>query len=491
MLTDITHLPIGAFLENADGELTAFNSKYAQTLGLADRPESENKISSIIQSPGSLQSTVNKNSPKWRDFLSQAEKALVLADWKKQAKTGKTIHLVCKLKKASGNEVWVDIKANPVYSANKALTGYLGTLTDITNQKMFETVLERFKKAVEKTESQIIFTDPQGVVLYANDGVEKTTGFSSSELIGTKAGKLWGGLMDKDFYTTLWNRISGQKQPFSAELINKKKSGETYYAELNITPVLDTTGQIEFFVGIERDITYIKEIDKVKSEFISLASHQLRTPLSSIKWLCELFWQEDVSKLTADQKEVVQKVQTENERLIKLVNSLLSVSRIEAKKINVAPERTDFNQLVKTAVATHSQHIADRGTVLAENYQSDLPELLVDPKLVTEAVGNLISNAAKYTPQNGRITITTKLEKAEVILSVADTGIGIPINDQKHIFDRFFRASNANTTLTDGNGLGLYFVKWVADEHGGRVWFESKENSGSTFYLAFPITPKS
>lgn len=491
MLTDITNLPIGTFLEDDKGELVAFNLKYAQTLGLDNNAPPEDKISSLVQSAGASSESLDRSNANWRNYLSQTDKASVLADWRKQCKTGKTVHLVCRLKKTSGNEIWVDIKANPLYSDDKNLTGYIGTLIDITNQKMFETVLERFKKAVEKTESQIIFTDPKGVILYANEGVEKTTGFSSAELIGTKAGKLWGGLMDKDFYTTLWERISVQKEPFSAELINKKKTGETYYAELNITPVLDATGQIEFFVGIERDITYIKEIDKVKSEFISLASHQLRTPLSSIKWLCELFWQEDTSKLTDDQKEVVQKVQNENERLIKLVNSLLNVSRIEAKKINVVPGQTDFNKLVREGVDSFRRHMAERGITLTENYQSDLPAVLLDPKLTAEAVGNLVSNAVKYTPQNGKITITTKQEKTEVVLSVADTGIGIPINDQKHIFDRFFRASNANTTLTYGNGLGLYFVKWVAGEHGGRVWFDSKENSGSTFYLAFPITPKS
>jgi len=491
MLTDFTNLPIGTFLEDAKGRLAAFNSKYAKTLGLGDKSSSGDKISSLVQSTGASSDINGGENANWREYLSQPDKNATLADWKKQCKTGKTIHIICRLKKASGNEIWVDVKANPAYSADKSLTGYIGTLTDITNQKIFETVLERFKKAVEKTESQIIFTDPKGIILYANEGVEKTTGFSSAELIGTKAGRLWGGLMDKDFYTTLWERISGQKQPFSAELINKKKTGETYYAEINITPVLDATGQIEFFVGIERDITYIKEIDKVKSEFISLASHQLRTPLSSIKWLCELFWQEDVSKLTADQKEVVQKVQNENERLIKLVNSLLNVSRIEAKKITVAPEQTDFNKLVQQTVDSYRRHMADRGVTLTENYQSDLPTVLLDPKLTAEAVGNLVSNAVKYTPQNGHITITTKRDKAGLVLSVADTGIGIPINDQKHIFDRFFRASNANTTLTDGNGLGLYFVKWVAGEHGGRVWFDSKENSGSTFHLAFPITPKS
>lgn len=487
MKIDATYLPIGIFIEDEKGEIVEFNIKYAEILGAFSKIETNDKISSLA--PYSLMNQNLNHKINWRDHLYESERENILNEWEKQKRSQKTIHKVFRLKKFMGSEIWVDIKAVPL-NENGISKGYAGILTDITNQKMFETVLERFKKAVEKSQSQIIFTDPQGIILYANEGAEKTSGFTSAELVGTKAGKLWGGLMDKDFYKRLWEQISVQKQPFSSELINKKKSGETYYAEVNITPVLDENGEIEFFVGIERDITYIKEVDKVKSEFISLASHQLRTPLSSVKWLCELFWQENSENLSPDQKEIVAKIQEENQRLIKLVNSLLDVSRIEAKKINVNPQKTDFNNLVKDVVANFKKQIIEKGINLNEIYQDNLPSVFVDPKLASEAVKNLISNAVKYTPTNGSITIETKQKLDDILLKVSDTGIGIPINDQRHIFERFFRASNAYKTLTDGNGLGLYFTKWVASEHGGNVWFESQENVGTTFYISFPILGK-
>lgn len=469
MTTSIENLPVGAFYEDAKGALTSCNKKYLDTLDV---------------------DSCHNKSANWRQYLLDEDKTLALSSWEKSLKSKKPVHLNCRLNKNNGNTIWVEIKANPLLNDKGDLTSYAGTLIDTTNQVMFEKVLERFKKAVEKTESQIVFTDPNGLVVYANEGVEKTIGYTSGEIVGTKAGKLWGGLMDKEFYSKMWKQIGVDKMPFSAELINKKKSGETYFAEINITPVLDAKGEVEFFVGIERDITYIKEVDKVKNEFISLASHQLRTPLSSIKWLCELFWQEDTNRLTKDQKKIVGKVQNENERLIKLVNSLLNVSRIESKKINLNPSLTDISKLTRDIVDSFRKQIGDRQQTIEVNFPDTTQELFIDAKLVGEALLNLISNASKYTPIGGRLWVKERAAGNEFVISVTDNGIGIPINDQRRIFEKFFRAQNANQTLTDGNGLGLYFVKWVAEQHGGRVWFESTQNVGSTFYLAFPIKSK-
>lgn len=467
-LTNTNNLPIGIFYEDASGKLISCNKKYLETLG--------------------LDAFVDQRA-NWREFLAEEDKTLTLAACQQSIKTRKPVHLTCRLTKNNGNTIWAEIKANPYleYTGDIQLAG---TLTDVTNQAMFNQVLERFKKAVEKTESQIIFTDPTGVVSYVNDGVEKTTGFTPAEVIGTKAGKLWGGLMDKDYYQKMWHQLTVEKTAFSGEVINKKKTGESYYAEINVTPVLDAKGNVEFFVGIERDITYLKEIDKVKNDFISLASHQLRTPLSSIKWLCELFWQEDVSGLSVDQKEIVTKVQTENERLIQLVNSLLNISRIEAKKLTINKVSTDIVNLTKEIVGNFKKQLDDRSQTLELDFPPTDIQVLVDQKLYGEALTNVLSNSSKYTASSGRLWLKGKKTEKEFVVSVTDNGIGIPLNDQRRIFEKFYRASNANHTLTYGNGLGLYFVKWVVEEHGGRIWFESTENIGTTFYLAFPLTPK-
>lgn len=468
-LNNTSNLPVGIFYEDSGGKLTSCNKKYLDTVG----------VDSFVD-----------EKANWRNYLLDEDKATALNSWGTAVKNRKPVDIDCRMKKPNGNIIWVSIKANP-YMEDTGDTKYAGTLVDVTNRVMFNNVLERFKKAVEKTESQIVFTDPTGLVSYANDGVEKTTGYTSAEIIGTKAGKLWGGLMDKEFYKRMWDRVSVEKKPFSAEIVNKKKNGQTYYAEINITPVLDAKENVEFFVGIERDITYLKEIDKVKNDFISVASHQLRTPLSSIKWLCELFSQEDQSGLTPLQKETVEKVHNENERLIKLVNALLNVSRIEANKLNVNPSPTDISGLARVIADSMRPKMEEKKQTIEILLPDNTPEINLDSKLTGEAIGNLISNAVKYTPEGGRLWLKGKVTDSEYILSVVDNGIGIPINDQRRIFEKFFRAQNANRGITDGNGLGLYYVKWVAEQHGGRVWFESTENVGTTFNIAFPLKPKS
>jgi PAS domain S-box-containing protein len=466
MSPELNYLPIGAFFTDLTCQVTSCNLKYRATLN------------------------AQEDNPQWLKLVHEDDRGKILKEWQIALSGKKSTHVTCRLIKSNSNIIWVDIRLAPVYSDANILIGFSGTLLDITNQIMFDKVLERFKKAVEKTDSQIIFTDANGVVTFANESVEKLTGFTSGQIIGTKAGKLWGGLMDKAVYTKMWQTIKVAKQPFEGEFINKKKTGETYYANVNITPVLNELKEVEFFVGIERDITYLKEVDKVKTEFISLASHQLRTPLSSIKWLCELFWQEGADNIPQDQKVIMQKVQTENERLIKLVNSLLTVSRIDANKLAVSPVNMFVDDFLIKCVGDIKPKLLDKHQTLELLLTPNLPEVTLDQKLVEEALANLLSNAHKYTPEGGRLWVKAGLDQQNLVLSITDSGIGIPADDQHRIFDKFFRAKNAQLSQTDGNGLGLYFVKWVMDQHGGKVWFDSKEGIGTTFYLAFPLPAK-
>lgn len=466
---ELNHLPIGVFFMNDKAQITYANIKYKEILSNPD----------------------TSFTPQWTNMIHEDDKEKVLKIWHASAVQTKPAHFLCKLVKSNKNIIWADIRIAPNYDHRQNLIGFSGTLMDITNQVMLEKVLERFKKAVENTDSQIIFTDSQGIITFANSALKNTTGFDIEEVIGTKAGKLWGGLMDKSFYKELWDTILIKKQPFSGEVINKKKNGQTYYAHISITPILDELGNVEFFVGIERDISYIKEMDKVKNEFISLASHQLRTPLSSIKWLCELFWQMEKEKLSQDQIDIMEKIQNENERLIKLVNSLLMVSRVDSKKIVFSPSLENINEITKKVVQKFEPKIKEKNQTLITDFDSNIPKLSIDIKLAEEAISNVVSNAYKYTPKGGKIYIKTELAQnlngKSAIVLVKDTGIGIPQEEKHRIFEKFFRAKNAQLNQTDGNGLGLYFVKWVMDQHGGKIWFESTEGRGSTFYLQFPL----
>ncbi|KKT83318.1 MAG: NarL family signal transduction histidine kinase [candidate division WWE3 bacterium GW2011_GWC2_44_9] len=463
------YLPVGIFYQDASGKIKEANPRYCETLGIKETK------------------SANRH---WLEFVTANNSERVSQLWQKTVIGRNSADISCELTKETGNTIWAEINAKPVYNAAMEFVGYAGFISDVTNKIMFDKVLERFKKAVEKTDAQVIFTDAEGIVLYANEAVEKITGFTSGEVIGQKAGKIWGGLMDKEFYAKLWDTIKTKKSPFEAEVINRKKSGESYFADINITPVLDARGDVEFYVGIEKDTTYTKEVDRVKNEFISIASHQLRTPLSSIRWLTELLMHDNSGQLDAEHTEMVSKIHSENERLIKLVNSLLTVSRAEAGKIEITPILLDSARLLTKLLVELTPLIKAKNQTVEVQSPSEPLTFFADEKLVYEALKNLVTNSVKYTPEGGRIWLRIKKEGEFITFVVTDNGVGIPTNEQHRVFQKFFRASNIAYKSGEGSGLGLFFVRWVAYSHNGKVWFESEENVGTTFYLSFPIGQK-
>jgi len=352
--------------------------------------------------------------------------------------------------------------------------------------------LNKFYLAVENTFDHIVLTDPEGIITYANHGVERITGFSREEIIGKKAGSkdLWGGLMPLDFYRLLWKTLKEEKKPFTGEINNKRKNGELYIADTSITPILDDEGNVLSFVGIERDITKEKEVDKMKTEFISLVSHQLKTPLAAMRWFLEILQNGEVGKLTKDQKECVMNIEHSNNRMIELVSNLLDISKLEAGKITINVLPTNVKTLIDELLVELRSLAKEKGITINFEIEKDLPELLLDPKLIRNVYMNLLTNAIKYTPEKGVVTISISTKRGTLISEVTDTGYGIPKKQQSKVFERFFRASNALAMVPDGTGLGLYLAKKIVDASGGTVGFESKENKGSTFWFHLPLKKK-
>lgn len=369
----------------------------------------------------------------------------------------------------------------------------LNVLEDVEEEKektaLVARDLEKFKLAVDNVYSHIVITDKDGVCIYANKSVERITGFSIKEVLGQKVGtkKNWGGLMDDEFYHKLWRTIKVEKKPFSGEVKNKRKNGEEYDSFAIISPILDEHGHVKFFVGIERDITQEKMIDRAKSEFVSLASHQLRTPLSTINWYAEILLAEDAGKLNKEQKEYLKEVYKGNQRMVDLVNALLNVSRIELGTLAVEPEATDLVDLAESVLNEIKPQIDKRKQNVVKKFGKNIPKIVLDPKLMRIVFQNYISNAMKYTPEKGKIEVAITKKGKEVLISVKDNGMGIPKNQQDKIFSKLFRADNVREKETDGTGLGLYIVKSVIEQFGGKVWFESVENKGTTFYASIPI----
>lgn len=353
------------------------------------------------------------------------------------------------------------------------------------HQSLFD---EQITQAIlQFSEDQIMVTDTEGIILYANPASSNITGFSLNELIGTKAGKLWGGLMEKGFYQNMWDTIKTQKRPYSAQIRNKRKNGEEYDALLTIVPIIKNE-KLEKFIAIEKDTTQESEINKMKSEFLSLASHQIRTPLTTIKWSSEMLSSQELGELNNDQAIMANNIHEANEILIEIVNTFLDVTKLEAGKMRPQPVPTKLKQLVSDTIYLVSEQINSKKQKLNLHMEDSIDLVNIDPKLIRQVYLNLLSNAVKYSPDQSEIDVEIKVENGFLLSSVTDHGQGIPQEDRDKIFTRFFRAGNAVQKVPEGNGLGLYFVKIIVEACNGQVGFKTEDERGTQFWFKIPLT---
>ena len=347
--------------------------------------------------------------------------------------------------------------------------------------------LAKFKMAVDNASDIVIITSKVGKVIYANDSAVRITGYSIAEILGKTPGEIWGGYMGRDFYQQMWTTISKDKKIFKAEIRNKKKNGQFYLAELVVSPILNENNDVLFYVATERDITREREISQMKNDFISLASHQLRTPLSAMRWFIEMLLDEDAGKLNQEQQEYLKNIDESNKRLIALVNSLLNISRIESGRIIVDPKLTDLKVLLTDLLVELKPKLVEKKQEVVLKVPQQLPKIEVDPKLVRHVYMNLLTNSMKYSGEKSKIKIVLKVNDKEVISQVEDEGLGIPDKEQTQVFSRFFRATNIVKLETEGTGLGLYLVKAVVESSGGKIWFKSEEGKGTSFWFSLPL----
>ncbi|MBI4049279.1 MAG: HAMP domain-containing histidine kinase [Candidatus Doudnabacteria bacterium] len=230
-----------------------------------------------------------------------------------------------------------------------------------------------------------------------------------------------------------------------------------------------------------------KSNGRLQSDFITLTSHQLRTPLSGVKWLLELL-QSDGTNLNKKQKDLLQKIYSSNERMIALVNDLLEVSRIEAGESKLYLQPTDLAPIIRGLLKEKEDQIKKKRIKVALIVEQEpLPLVRTEPNKIRQALGNLVSNAISYTPESGSVSIALSVQDGTILVSIKDTGVGIPKEEQKQVFTKFFRGTNILNFETNGTGLGLYITKAFVEASGGRIWFRSEENKGTTFYFTLPI----
>ena len=222
-------------------------------------------------------------------------------------------------------------------------------------------------------------------------------------------------------------------------------------------------------------------------EHSQTTAHQLRNPLSAIKWYTELLSSRDIGGLNSQQEEYLEKVYAGNERMIDLVNTLLNVSRLELGTLAVDIKPTDVVERMESVFEELEAQIQEKHFELQKEYGENITQMDTYPKLLRMVFQNLLSNAVKYTPEGGKLGVKITSRGSELHITVADSGLGIPKNQQDKIFTKLFRADNARKLETKGTGLGLYIVKMIVEEFGGSVSFSSEPNAGTTFKVVLPL----
>ncbi len=255
---------------------------------------------------------------------------------------------------------------------------------------------------------------------------------------------------------------------------------------VNSSPIKNQKGIIVGGIVVFRDITHEREIEEIRTDLISIASHQLRTPLSEIKGLLSLLKDNIAGPLNDKQKEYLEPLDVSNERMINLVNDLLNISRIEQGKIQLNFQKVNLGTLTAEICRGLEINAKQKKQTLSVVLDQNLPEVVADPEKTKEIISNLVENALKYTFEGGTILVRVTANPSGCWVLVKDSGVGIPKGKQKDLFQKFSRLENPLSQKTTGTGLGLYTVKQLVEKQNGRVWVESEEGKGSTFGFVLP-----
>ncbi|MDW8069196.1 MAG: ATP-binding protein [Anaerolineae bacterium] len=342
----------------------------------------------------------------------------------------------------------------------------------LENARLYEeTETERHKleAVLRETEEAVIILDPEMRILLCNPAAIAALRLPAGDLVGQPVQQL----VSNNTLLDLFWKASRFPKPYRAEVWIP--GGRTYSAQL--TPV-EGVG----YVLMMQDITQLKELDRVKSEFLATVSHDLRSPLTTVRGYVDLL--EKVGPLTDQQREFVEKIRGSIAHVTALVGDLLELGRIEAES-DMEVELFHLESVIDAVVDGFRTVAAEKGLTLRWQLVP-LPLIRGNPRRLRQVMENLLSNAVKYNRPGGWIEVTAEYRDGYVVIRVADSGIGIPPEDLPHVFDRFYRSNRPETEKIEGTGLGLSIVKSIVEKHGGRVWVESQPGEGSTFIFLLP-----
>jgi PAS domain S-box-containing protein len=374
------------------------------------------------------------------------------------------------------------LKTDDIVEAVKHSLERARNLGDWIRREVKQTTSSLEKRAqISETER----TRLESIISNIEDGVIVLDDKKNLVLINHKAVEAFG--LDKTDHTGQPVEAVIQNPDLHALLV-KSGDGAVKYYELNFndgrvfnvqhTPIPQIGSAITM-----QDITYLKNLDQMKSEFVHTVSHDLRSPLTAVLGYAELV--ERVGPLTEQQKEFVHRIQTSVHSITALINELLDLGRLDAG-FDTRHESVQLESILQYSLGLFDSLVQEKNLHIKQDIANGLPVLRANPIRIRQMIENLIGNAIKYSPVGGEIDVRVQAEDRQIIFEVKDAGPGIPLNDQAHIFDRFFRGSNVSETK--GTGLGLAIVKSIVDSYHGRVWVESVLGEGARFFVVMPAS---
>lgn len=330
----------------------------------------------------------------------------------------------------------------------------------------------------------IIVTDINYKIILLNPSFESIFGIKQGDAYGKHFLEV---INNRHIFDIITDVLHSGDYMSDEDILSLKLDTKDKYYKVSVTPIYDKDKAITGTVTLLQDITHLKEVEILKSEFVSTVSHEFRTPLTSISLGVGLLLDRTLGAINKDQNEVISAIKDEEERLANLVNDLLDLSRIESGKMAINKKPCLIEEIIESTAKSLSELAHTRGVNLNYYKDENIPAVKADTDKIRTVLANLIGNAIKFTPQGGNIEVFTYSRDKKVYISVKDTGIGIPKEYHEKIFERFVQVKK-NINDGTGTGLGLAIAKKIVEAHGGEIWVESEEGKGSTFTFTLKMS---